>query len=53
MTQVLVKHGEKKELMRLFKVSHVTIRKSLNGNSNSYLAKKIRKTAIDRGGKES
>lgn len=48
--RVFVPHGEKKELMKIFDCSHVTVREALNGNSNSKLAQKIRKAAIERGG---
>jgi hypothetical protein len=52
MNKILVSHGEKKELMRIFNVSHVTVRESLNGKSKSLLAKKIRTAAVKRGGVE-
>lgn len=50
MSKVLVSHGEKKELMRIFDICHVTVREALNGKSDTLLAKKIRKAAIERGG---
>ncbi|MGE4586874.1 MAG: hypothetical protein AB7D05_05985 [Mangrovibacterium sp.] len=52
MSKVLVPHGEKKELMRIFNVSHVTIREALLGNTKSPLSEKIRKAAVERGGVE-
>jgi hypothetical protein len=52
MVSVLVLHGEKKELQRIFKTSHVTVRKSLSGKLNSPLAIRIRKAAVERGGVE-
>jgi len=52
MSKILVLHGEKKELMRIFKVSHVTVRESLNGRLSSPLALKIKKAAVERGGVE-
>lgn len=51
--KILVQHGEKKELMRIFDVSHVTVREALSGRLNSKLAIKIRKAAVERGGVES
>jgi DeoR/GlpR family transcriptional regulator of sugar metabolism len=52
MNRVFVSHGEKKELMKIFGVSHVTVREALNGNLGSKLAAKIRKAAVERGGVE-
>lgn len=52
MIKVLVLHGEKKELIKIFGVSHVTVREALNGKLNSPLAIKIRKAAVERGGVE-
>ena len=52
MVKVLVLHGEKKELIKIFGVSHVTVREALNGKLNSQLAIKIRKAAVERGGVE-
>lgn len=45
--------GEKKALMKIFDVSHVTVREALRGNISTPLALKIRKAAIERGGLES
>jgi hypothetical protein len=52
MGEILVKQGEKKELAKLFRKSHVTIRRALRGSTETLLAKKIRKAAIERGGME-
>ncbi|MDP3432004.1 MAG: hypothetical protein Q8T04_03430 [Bacteroidota bacterium] len=52
MSKILVMHGEKKELMKIFKVSHVTVRESLNGRSTTQLALRIKKAAVERGGVE-
>ena len=52
MGKVLVAVGEKKMLMKIFDKSHVTIRRALNGKTDTPLAKKIRKAAIERGGVE-
>jgi len=52
MTIIQTKQGEKKELMKIFGCSHVTVRESLKGKLNSQLSSKIRKAAIERGGVE-
>lgn len=52
MVKVIVDHGEKKELIKIFKVSHVTVREALSGKLNTPLAIKIRKAAVERGGVE-
>lgn len=52
MVKILTAVGEKKELMKIFDVSHVTVRRSLNGEIDTELARKIRKAAIERGGVE-
>jgi hypothetical protein len=52
MKKILTKHGERKELEKIFHVSQPTIRKALNGQINTALALKIRKAAIERGGVE-
>jgi len=49
---IITKHGEKKELRRLFNTSLVTVRKALNGSNKSALAQRIRKAALERGGAE-
>lgn len=47
---IIVNHGEKQELMKIFNVSYNTVRKALKGQTVSKLAFQIRKTAIERGG---
>lgn len=49
---ILVDLGEKKALEKLFKVSHPTVRRALNGEIESPTALRIRKAAIERGGVE-
>jgi DNA-binding GntR family transcriptional regulator len=44
--------GEKRKLMKLFEVSHVTVREALRGNVSTELGRKIRKAALERGGIE-
>ena len=53
MKQVLVRHGEITQIGKMFDVSIVTVRAALRGQTKSVLSRKIRKVAIDRGGKES
>ena len=50
MAKILVENGERAYLVKLFGVSQPTIRRALDGKTNTDLAKKIRKVAIDRGG---
>lgn len=50
MAKVLTEHGERKELGKIFGVCQLTIRRALEGQTNTALAKKIRKAAITRGG---
>ncbi len=50
MERILVDRGERQSLGKLFVVSQLTVRRALNGQTNTELAKKIRKVAIDRGG---
>jgi DeoR/GlpR family transcriptional regulator of sugar metabolism len=52
MGKILVRHGEKMELAKLFGVSTVTVRSALNEVTQSELSKRIRKAAIQRGGAE-
>lgn len=52
MNKILVEPNEKVYLKRLFGVSYPTIRKALNGISDSSLSLKIRKAALERGGVE-
>lgn len=50
MEKILTVYGEKRELMAIFRRSHVTVRRALNGEINTPLAMRIRKAAIERGG---
>ena len=52
MGKILTAPGEKKVLMKIFRKSHVTVRRALNGETDTPLAKRIRKAAIERGGME-
>lgn len=52
MSEILTKHGERSELAKIFKVSLVTVRSALRGETQSELAKRIRKAAIARGAME-
>ena len=50
MARVLVEHGEIVKLAQLLGVARKTVREALSGQTNTDLAKKIRKVALDRGG---
>ena len=50
MEQVLVEHGERQVLGKLFRVSQPTVRAALSGKTNTQVAREIRKAAIERGG---
>ena len=52
MKQILVKHGESKEIARFLGCNKNTVTSALRGKYNTELARKIRKIAIKRGGKE-
>lgn len=52
MTKIIVDHGEKRQLAKIFSCSHVTIREALAGRTKSDLVTKIRTAALERGGKE-
>lgn len=52
MGEILTRHGEKTVLSKLFNTSMVTVRSALKGHTHSELSKKIRKSAIERGGIE-
>lgn len=47
--KVLTRHGERKYLGKLFGVSQLTVRRALDGLTDTELARKIRKTAVERG----
>jgi predicted transcriptional regulator len=48
--EILTKRGEVKELSRIMQVSKATVIKALKFRTDSDLARKIRTTAIKRGG---
>ncbi len=50
MAKIILEYGERKILGEIFKVSQLTIRRALTYKTNTDLAKKIRKLALDRGG---
>lgn len=53
MNEILVKHGGiRSEIAKTFGVSAVTVRSALKGRTQSKLAVKIRKMAMERGGME-
>lgn len=52
MSKILVNHGDRRVIAKIFNVSEVTVRNALKFGTNSDLAKRIRKAAIERGGVE-
>jgi hypothetical protein len=48
--KVNAKYGTGETLQKMFKVSRESISKAVNGRTNSDLAKKIRKMAVELGG---
>ena len=48
--KVFVMHGEINKLAQLLGVARKTVSEALNGQTNTPLARKIRKLALDRGG---
>ena len=52
MKEILTKHGERREIAKIFNVSEVTVRNALKGRTRSELSERIRKMAIQRGGME-
>lgn len=52
MAKILTEQGERQVLGKLFGVSQPTIRRALNGKTQTELAKKIRRVALQRGGVE-
>ncbi len=50
MAKVLVERGEGRRIAQLLGVVPKTVYEALSGQTNTALAKKIRKLAIDRGG---
>ncbi len=51
-TIIKVDYSVRKKIMRTLDVSYPTIRRALNGTTNTELAKKIRKVALVNGGVE-
>lgn len=47
---IVVKHGEQKELAKLFKCTNVWVCQALKFKKDTPLTKKIRKAALERGG---
>lgn len=53
MGEILLKYGKtRREIAKAFGVSTVTVRSALKGRTRSKLADRIRKMAIEKGGKE-
>lgn len=50
MSKILVEHGERKQLAKLYNVTVRCIYNALENKTDSALAKNIRKAAIERGG---
>lgn len=48
--EIIVGRGEKGVLADMYTVCYRTVTKALRGYDASYVAKRIRKTALDRGG---
>lgn len=52
MNKIFLAHNKKKHLKQFFGVSYPTVRKALNGLTQSSTAKEIREKAIEIGGEE-
>ncbi|HBK31194.1 MAG TPA: hypothetical protein DEF88_04650 [Porphyromonadaceae bacterium] len=52
MGEILMKHGERGKLAKMFGVSEVTVRSALKERTRSELSQRIRKAALARGGVE-
>lgn len=50
MNTIIVDHGVRNKLMKLFNTSYPTVRKALDGKSKSLLSLRIRKAALENGG---
>lgn len=50
MAEILMKHGDRRELAKKFDVSHVTIISALKFRTHSNVANQIRKAALEMGG---
>ncbi len=51
-TRIEVKHGERQKLAKLLNTTYPAVKRALNGQTTTDLQRRIRKVAIDRGGKE-
>lgn len=51
-TIIKVDYSVRKEIMKLLNVTYPTIRKALNGKTDTELSKRIRETAMAKGGIE-
>jgi len=52
MNEIIVPHGTRDKLVRLFQTSYPTVRAALKGESKSLLSLRIRKGALENGGVE-
>lgn len=52
MNEIIVPHGTRDKLVKLFKTSYPTVRAALKGESKSLLSLRIRKGALENGGVE-
>ncbi len=52
MGEILMKHGERREIAKMLNVSDVTVRNALKGRTQSELSERIRRLAVQRGGIE-
>ncbi|WP_298652481.1 hypothetical protein [uncultured Proteiniphilum sp.] len=52
MGEILMKHGERREIAKMLNISEVTVRNALKGRTQSELSERIRKIALQRGGIE-
>lgn len=52
MNEIIVPHGIREKLVKLFKTSYPTVRLALKGESKSLLSLRIRKGALENGGVE-
>jgi hypothetical protein len=50
MKKIIVENGDRLKLMKIFNTTYPTVRSALNFQTNSELACKIRKAALNRGG---
>ena len=51
MKSIIVEHGTRKELMKMFKCTYPTVKSALNYKMNTVLSNKIRQAAINKGGR--